>query len=346
VNQDKPKPDMIFSRRLAFSGFPSSPRLLFSRFVFCFVWLAALALSPARAEAGGTRGIWWWASPDHPWGTEQVLGDSAKETVALDFLKAWNVDRLYCSFSEPKQAQPAVVRAWNERVHAAGMTSQLLLGENSWIYPGNRLNLLTVHIQRGLIGFNAACTNSQHRFDGLHLDIEPHGLPGWKTMTPAERKKLLLLLRDTFAEVRSYLDARGATNIPVYADLPVWYDQVGKPVGWESASERDAWFADLAQSLAGISLMAYERDTAPQIEDGVIWEIQHFKGEVRVGLEVSLGLEKSKTWKSFADFTGMMQAQERVVPSRAVDIHDFVQFYDAAQGRKPPAQILSGGGTK
>jgi hypothetical protein len=337
---------MIFSHRRGFTGSQSSPRRLLFLLVSGFVWLGALALSPACAKAGEARGIWWWTSPNHPWGTEQVIGNSAKETAVLDFLKAWDVGCLYCSFSEHKQAQPAVIRAWNGRVHAAGMSSQLLLGENTWVHPSNRLNLLTVHIQRGLIGFNAACTNSQERFDGLHLDIEPHGLPGWTTMTPAERKKLLLLFRDTFAEVRSYLDARGAADIPVHADLPVWYDQVGKPVGWESAAERDAWFADLGRSLSGISLMAYERDTAPRIESGVIWEIQHFKGEVRVGLEVSFGPDKGKTWKTFADFTEMMQAQERASPRRAVDIHDFIQFYDAAQVQKQLPHKMTGGGTK
>jgi hypothetical protein len=327
---------MIFSHRLAFTSFPSSPRLLFSWFVFCFVWLAALALSPARAGAGEVRGIWWWTSPEHPWGTEQVIGNAAKEAAVMGFVQEWKLGCLYTSFSEKTGSQPGLIRSWNERVHAAGISSQLLLSENTWIYPSNRPNLLAIHIQRELIEFNAACTNSQQRFDGLHLDIEPHGLPGWKNLTPAGRKEVLLLFSATLREVRSYLNEHGGTNLPVYADLPVWYDQVGQPVGWESAAARDAWFADLAQSLAGISLMAYERNTAPRIESGVIWEIQYFKGEVRVGLEVSLGLEKGKTWKSFADFTGMMEAQERAVPARAVDIHDFIQFYDAAQGRKHP----------
>jgi hypothetical protein len=165
----------------------------------------------------------------------------------------------------------------------------LLLSENTWIAPRHRSNLLEVHLRRELIEFNSACETPQQRFDAVHLDIEPHGLPRWKTMTPEARKKPLLQFRDTLREVRVYLDEPGAGKTPVFADLPVWYDQVGKPVGWVSADERDAWFADLGKSLAGISLMAYKRDTAVRIESGVSWELENFKGKVRVGLEVSVG---------------------------------------------------------
>jgi hypothetical protein len=132
--------------------------------------------------------------------------------------------------------------------------------------------------------------------------------------------------------VRGFLDERGAKDIPVYADLPVWYDQVGKPVGWESVAERDAWFADLGRSVAGISLMAYERNTAAKIENGVAWELQHFKGEVRIGLEASVGTDK--TWNSLNNLKAMIQLQETAKPPRIVDIHDFVQFHDLVA--KPP----------
>ena len=314
-------------------------KLLFSVGLGC--WLGLFVSLNAHGQTTSPRGIWWWTSPENPWGTEQVIGNAAKEADVLKFAQAWNIGRFYNCFSEQTSAQPGLIRSWNEQVHAAGMSSQLLLGENTWIFPSNRPNLLTIHIQRELIEFNAAATNPKQRFDGLHLDIEPHGLPGWKTMSPIERKKLLLQLRDTFMAVRTYLDEHGCQNIPVFADLPVWYDQVGKPVGWESAAERNAWFADLGQSLAGISLMAYERNTAPRIESGVIWELQNFKGTVRVGLEASVGPDKNQTWKTFGELIGMIRTQERAVPPRAVDIHDFSQFYDLSRRSDTNAAAIS-----
>lgn len=273
------------------------------------------------------RGIWWWASPEHPWGSAQVLGDAAKEAALLGFLTNWKIGLLYTCFNEQIRSQPDLIRRWNERVHAAGIKSQLLLSENTWIDPKHRPNLLKTHIQRGLIEFNRAAANPQQRFDGVHLDIEPHGLPGWTAMTPDARKQLLFQLRDTLKEVRSYLNEQGAAAIPVFADLPVWFDQIGKPVGWTSVAERDAWFADLGKSLAGISLMAYERNSVRGIDSGVEWEFKNFQREVRIGLEVSIG--PGKTWKSRVELMSMIRTQESATPPRPVGIHDLVQFHDA-----------------
>jgi hypothetical protein len=262
---------------------------------------------------------------------DQVLGDNNKETQALQFLQAWNFGRVYCSFSTQTRANPAVIRAWNAKLHAAGISSQFLLSENTWIFPQNRNNLLTTHIQPKVIDFNAATTNAAERYEALHLDIEPHGLPQWATNTPAGRKEYLLQLRDTFQAVRIYLDQHGAPDLAIYADLPVWYDQWPEPVGWNSAAERNAWFAALGQSLAGISLMAYERDTAAGIENGVSWEIQNFTNECRVALEANVGTNLN-TWRSFNALMNMIQTQEQTgSPPRRLDVHDFVQFHDLPQ---------------
>jgi len=295
------------------------------------VCLLALVFPLSRSCAAEPRGIWWWASASHPWGVDQVLGDNNKETQALQFLKAWNFGRVYCSFSSQTRANPAVIRAWNTKLHTAGISSQLLLSENTWIIPQDRSNLLTVHIQPKLIDFNAATTNTAQRYDALHLDIEPHALPQWGTNTPAGRKDLLFQLRDTFQAVRTYLDQHGAADIPVYADLPVWYDQLPTPVGWNSTAERDAWFAALGQSLAGISLMAYERDTAASIESAVSWEIQNFTNECRVALEADVGTS-GNTWLNLYVLMAMIQTEEHTgSPPRRVDVHDFVHFHDVPQ---------------
>ena len=245
----------------------------------------------------------------------------------LQFLKAWNFGRVYCSFSDQTRANPAVIYSWNTKLHAAGISSQLLLSENTWIFPENRTNLLTVHIQPELIDFNAAATNAAPRYDALHLDIEPQGLPQWGTNTPAGRKDYLYQLRDTFQAVRTYLDQHGAADIPVYADLPVWYDQLPTPVGWDSTAERDAWFGALEQSLAGISFMAYDRTTVASIESGVSWEMQYLTNECRVALEADVGTN-GNTWLNFDVLMQVIQTEEHTgTPPRRVDVHDFVHFY-------------------
>lgn len=314
-------PCMTFWRSLAASVIRASVAAL----------LLALVLPFHRACAAEPRGTWWWTSAGHPWGVDQVLGDNNKETQVLQFLKAWNFGRVYCSFGNQARTNPAVMRAWNAKLHAAGISPQLLLSENTWIFPDKRDNLLTVHIQPKLIDFNAASANTAERYDGVHLDVEPHALSQWSTNTPAGRKDLLLQLRDTYQAVRTYLDQHGASDILVYADLPVWYDQLSTPVGWDSAAERDAWFAALGQALAGISLMAYDRDTAASIESGVSWEIQNFTNECRVAVEADVGTN-GNTWLNFYVLMTTIQTEERTgSPARHVDVHDFVHFHDLPQ---------------
>jgi hypothetical protein len=298
----------------------------------CIAAVLLATLCPlCHTQAAEPRGTWWWTSAGHPWGVDQVLGDNNKETQVLQFLRAWNLGRVYSSFGNRARTNPAVMHAWNAKLHAIGVSPQLLLSENTWIFPEKRDSLLTANIKPKLIDFNAATTNALERYDGLHLDIEPHALSQWKTNTATGRRDLLLLLRDTFKAVRTYLDEHGATNIAVYADLPVWYDQLPTPVGWDSTAERDGWFADLGQSLAGISLMAYDRDTASSIESGVSWEIQNFTNECRVALEADVGAD-GNTWASFWSLMAMIQTEERTgTPPRRIDVHDFVHFHDLPQ---------------
>ena len=130
-------------------------------------FLLALVFPLSRTSAAEPRGIWWWTSAGYPLGVEQVLGDNNKETEVLQFLKAWNFGRVYCSFSAQTLANPAVIRAWNTKLHAAGISSQFFLSENTWIFQQNRNNLLTVHIQPKLIDFNAAATNAAQRYCGM-----------------------------------------------------------------------------------------------------------------------------------------------------------------------------------
>jgi hypothetical protein len=59
----------------------------------------------------------------------------------------------------------------------------------------------------------------------------------------------------------------------------------------------------------------------------VAWEVAHFRSQVRIGLEVSVG--PGKTWKSNDALVSMIGLQESATPPRKVDIHDLVQFHDA-----------------
>jgi hypothetical protein len=254
-----------------------------------------------------------------------IAGYPVKEDAAVSEMQRWNIDRVYGSYGTRPIDEPAVLYAWNEKLDSAGIESQILLSENTWIYPENRTNLLEIHIHSKLIDFNSNAVSSAEAYDALHLDVEPHGLPEWDTATPAERNTLLLYLRDMFHDVRLYLDTHAGSHIPVYADLPVWFDHLSDSTGWTNEADRDAWFDALADSLDGISLMAYERPSLSSISNGVYWELMNFAGEVRIGLDADIG--SNDTWTSFSSYTGMLRRVETELGVVApTDIYNFYKF--------------------
>lgn len=245
-------------------------------------WLGMLMQSGTQADP--KRSAWMWTQSSDSFGAANVLGDPAKEALVRDRFDSWNFDRIYTSVGNLPLSDPEVLANWNATLSAQGVSSQMLLGANTWIYPANRTDLLA-RVQTRLLNFNASRTNPAERLTGLHLDIEPQGLTEWSSSSAAEKKALLYHLRDTYADVRSHMDQFGGADVPIYADLPVWFDS-SSSIGWDDAAERDAWFADISDSLAGISLMAFERGSLSSIVSGVQWEIDNLPIEVRVGLNV------------------------------------------------------------
>jgi hypothetical protein len=277
-------------------------------------WSAPAAVTP-QVSGRADRGVWMWR--DGVDGLGGIVGDPAAEDDAVQALDAWSVDRVYASHDWTLPL--AEIGAFNARLRARpGGTVELLLSENTWILA-SRYPSFDSHLAVGMLDLPAA-VGAAGAFDGVHLDVEPHGLPDWSTITPAERRQRLIWLADLFDHTRAWLDTHGLADRTLRADLPVWYDDVPGPIGWLDAADRDAWFDRLAVSLDGISLMAYERPTQPRIEDGVAWERASFAGDVRTGLEMAI----PATWPDLNTFATVAAAIEDADGGRGVDVHDYV----------------------
>lgn len=267
--------------------------------VLLFATCVLVAVNQSQAQH--QRSAWMWSSPSHPYGAVNILGNESKESELISYFGAWNFDRVYTSVGNLPTTSPGVVANWNSTLVDYGIEPQMLLGENTWIFPGTRPNLLAL-LQNQFINFNNSRSDPRERFAGLHLDIEPHGLPAWQNGT-GNKKEMLFQLRDTYADVRALLDNNGNADVPIYADLPVWFD-TSTDIGWTNAAERDQWFDDIADSLAGISLMAFERNSLNSIISGVNWEVQNFQGEVRIGLNAS-EIGPGSTFANYTVFDNM-----------------------------------------
>jgi hypothetical protein len=291
--------------------------------------IALLAIFFAPASAQTPRSAWMWFGPQHPLGSANVIGNKTKERELIANFKYWGFDRVYASADSWTTSSPNRPASWNASLDDAGISSQMLLGLIDYT-PSQMANL----VKTRLANFNNSRSDARERFDAVHLDLEPHGRSGWLSSTPAVRKTILYQLRDTYASVRSELDNNGCNYVKIYADLPVWFDNLDGSLGWTDAAERNQWFDDLSDSLDGFSMMAYERNTRFSIIDGVGWEVANFDGEVRIGLNVA----ETGPGQTFADFAALMRMAEALeahygTSIGGIDFHELTTFSDAAAPR-------------
>ena len=319
--------------------------------------MLAIVTSGEALASGKNRAVWFWRS-HAVYGSDVIVGNVARETAAIAFFEREGIKKVYGSYGNRtvSSTEAAKIAAWNVRLHAAGIESQFLMSENTWIFPSKRSSLLTKITDRLANFNNAAGRLPEEKFDGLHLDIEPQALDdeddgvidnnGWSDITDVGRRDYLFLLRDTYDDVRSHVDSVVEIGFPVYADLPVWFDNLSGSIGWTNSGERDLWFDTIAVDLTGITLMPFERDTFSSIDSGVSWELSNITGaSVRVALEADVG----DTWSDVVELQAMMnQVESAYGISRAVDIQSYA-LYRAAMPileleAAPVSLAWSGGG--
>lgn len=284
------------------------------------VAFTATAADPAtKAATDKPRGLWFWSKPASPDGSAAILGRPEREAEALGTFRRWRVGRLYGSYAALIVDSPAVVAAWNQNLHAAGIRSEALFSDPAYLAPANREKFLAATAGR-ILAFNAARPTAAERFDGLALDIEPHAQPAWKTATPIAKRALLEDYLVACTALRAHLDAHGGRDLAVSAALAYWLDRLPPEgsVGWASAADRDDWFARLGRAVASISLMAYERPRPAAIIDAAAWEQKNFSGRTIIALRARLGAE----WRSLADLTRILPEVE-AAQSTGVDLENY-----------------------
>jgi hypothetical protein len=294
-------------------------------------WVSCLCLA-AGALANPHRGAWFWHSPSSACGAAHIVGNPALEAETVAFMTSRRVKRVYGSYKNLPVDDPSVMAAWNARLHEAGISSQLLLAEPTWVQPANRPNLLAKVTAR-VIDFNLTSgRTAPERFDAVHLDLEPQQLPAWDAGTPADKRAFLDLLLTTYAELRAHLDAAGQNEVGLYADLPVWFDKLpadGGSVGWANTADRDNWYAAISEPLSGISLMAFGRDQWSSISNAVSRERALVTGAVvRVAVQADIG--PGKTWGNIGDFNSMLDTLEGAYGGvGAVDVENYRLWREA-----------------
>ncbi len=195
------------------------------------------ALAPAPAAAATTkkpvaakqavkaksRAMWLWSSADPaavvPWATAQ------------------GVDEIFVAVPwQPTTAQLARLKELRNRTRAAGIRLSALGGDPSWALDA-----------ASAVAWRKRAT-ATGLFDGIHLDVEPYLLPGWRT----DQRRIV-------AGYLAMLDAvRAAGPEPLEADVPFWLATI-------SAGTTNLADAVIARVHA-ITVMSY-RDSATGVMD-------------------------------------------------------------------------------
>lgn len=282
--------------------------------------LLAFLLLPGVCHASSTmRGTWFWGASGDPYGSTAVVGNALKEAEVRANFSANGISYVYGSYGNRPILELSTIAAWNGSLNTLGMTSELLLSENSWLDPAN-YGSFTDKIQDRLLTFNGTVAASD-AFKGLHLDIEPQATAAWSGLDGPEKKMELDKLLAVYNVARNYLNDHGGATITLSADLPVWFDSSGS-ITW-GAGERDSWFASVSSVLDSVSLMPFDRDTFSSIQSGVEWEIANMTTAVRVGVEVDI----PGTWDDMAEFWSIADAIEAEYGEAAgIDIQSYAKF--------------------
>lgn len=283
------------------------------------------------AQAQLNRGVWFWGStttPDgpSPYGSTVVVGDPIKEDESINFFNTHGVKRIYGSYQNRPVTDTAAIAAWNEKLEYNFIESQLLIDFYNIHDPVAVADLMN-KIQTRFIDYNQGFYDlPQYRFDALHLDIEPQGSAPWDAADAAGKRTILDDLADLYAAIRALLDSEGLNTVPIYADIPFTWDKLpvdGGSIAWADAADRDAWFAGIGDSLDGISIMTFSKDTVPELTVATEYErTGSFPGLARIGIQPKGW--PGQQWESIWEVNSILNDLELIhAPNYATDLENY-----------------------
>jgi len=294
-------------------------------------WLLRLTTTPARAtdrapelDVPMTYAYVWRSS---------FLGDRQKEEEFIRNLKLTGIKGIFLSFNGQQierffksEEGEKELQAFMRRMKEEGIEVQALFGENTWIFPENRKKLLKI-IQL-VESYNLKYPFA--KFDGIHLDIEPHSLPLW------EKEKE----RYAAYYIKTLQDVKFISNDKVYADIS--YRYIDERIGSKNLAE------EVLQTVDGVSVMAYTtnllklRSIAEDYRDLA----KIYRKELIIALSVEKGQPATvsfyhKPWSSLLEAVNILKE----VGIKKVAFQDFTGFLDYWKKREwesaPPVKERS-----
>ena len=188
---------------------------------FCLRPQPAIPLSPPAAPPPtaprGERALWIWNTAD-------IIGSPTEQRALAEFARRGRVTQLFLQLPDASsQRGPAGeilldAARWKSFIallSGRGLGAHALLGSPVDALPAQHARVLAT--VRNVLAYNAAAAPDE-RFAGMHYDIEPYLLPGFRG---ARRQQLLAGYLDLVAETAARLRS---ADIEFGVDIPFWYD--------------------------------------------------------------------------------------------------------------------------
>lgn len=206
-------------------------RLAFPWALILATFFAAFGLSGSAQTASPVHGLWVWKGPSivaTPQGAEKLR----------DFCQSRNINEVYISVSSNGTILPGDFLHLIDLLHGSNIRVEALLSNEQADEPGRHRDKL-LDQARAIVSFNQR--QPAHRFDGIHLDLEPQQRPENKG---AGNLQFLPGLVDAYRAVRGIAEP---AQLTVNADIQ-------KKLLKGDAAQRKL----LLSSLPRLTLMLYE----------------------------------------------------------------------------------------
>ncbi|WP_128101320.1 hypothetical protein [Paenibacillus sp. DCT19] len=231
------------------------------------------------------------------WDTTQI---QSRPQEVLKFAKEKKVNTIYLQLN--RDVKIPYYTSFIREARANHIAVDVMDGRSAWGLTESRTQIAD------FLNWIEAYQNQvqpNEKFAGIHLDIEPHVHPQWKTNQAS-------VITQWMGNVQYIMDRAKQMKMPVGADLPFWLDNYKVPGSTQAVSN---W---MIQKYDSITIMAY-RDTAAAIynvaKDELIDAAQQ-------GKKISIAIETKQSKEGdfitfYEEGSEYMESQLKLVESMA-----------------------------
>ncbi len=223
---------------------------IFPIFLSCILFVTMLTSIIIFTNNKNTTilGVWWW--------------NNRLDVSYLNFAKDNGITEIYYYTSSFDEKTNEFIKQANKR----DIKVFWLDGDYKWI---ENPNSLTVDLNK----FFNYQNKFEYKFDGIHLDIEPHQHPDWDKQKNQLYYKFIEL---TYNLRITYPNLFIAYDIPIWMNDKIEFHNIKKPV-----------YAHIIDNCDKVTLMSY-RDTSEKIYESAKDEIEY---AISVGKSLNLSVE-------------------------------------------------------